>query len=51
MYGKNVKNFFWAHFFMKKWQKLQVILDNSKSEVEQGNYLHKTQTFFKAMRV
>ena len=38
MYGKNVKNIFWTHFFMKKREQLQVILNNSKSEVEQGGY-------------
>ena len=38
MYGKDVKNFFGAHFFMKKWEQLQLILDNLKSEVEQSDY-------------
>ena len=34
MYAKNVKNFIWAHFLLKKWEQLQAILDNSKIEVE-----------------
>ena len=38
MYGKNVKNFIWAHYFIKKWEELQAVLDKSKSEVEQGDY-------------
>ena len=38
MYGKNVKNFIWAHSFIKKWEQIQGILDNSKSEVKQGDY-------------
>ena len=38
MNGKTIKNFSWDHFSMKKWDQLQVILDNSKSEEEQGDY-------------
>ena len=49
--GKMLKTFLEAHFFMKKWEQLQLILDNLKSEVEQGDYQDKTQKFFKAMRV
>ena len=35
---------------MKKWEELQLTLDNSKSEGGQGNYWDKTQKLFKRMR-
>ena len=36
---------------MKKWEQLQLTLDNSKSEEGQGNYKDKTQNLFKTVRV
>ena len=35
---------------MKKWEQLQLTLNNSKSEGGQDHYFHITQKFFKAMR-
>ena len=34
---------------MKKWTLLQLTLDNSNSQEEQGDYQDKTQTLFKTM--
>ena len=36
---------------MKKWERLQSTLDNSKSEEEQGDYQDKIQHLLKTMRV
>ena len=36
---------------MKKWEELQLIHDNAKSEEGQGYYYNKTQKLFKATRV
>ena len=35
----------------KKWQELQLTLDNSKSEVGQGDYQDKTQKLLKTMSI
>ena len=36
---------------MKKWEQLELTLDNSKPEKGQDNYLDKTQIFFNTVRV
>ena len=36
---------------MKKWEQLQLTLDNKKSEQGQGDYQDKTQNLLKIMRV